>query len=456
MSSFHLLGPFSFGVIGVIALLIIVPYLRGKSDLLTTWNLFLVGSANFIGLAGVKAAYESERFRILEYTNSDYELFMLGAVVFLTSLVLTYRFVKFPRRIAGRFFRKWPPSNSRTLYGMLLISLVLAALAFKPPPIQGVAQVVSHVGNKATIIAVVLAFAAWCRSKSNLVLLATLLTVLLAGLLIGVLTGGGRRTILGVAIAIPIAYYWLELRYRSPTTNIAVLGVTSFVMLLALGAYSTVRHFDRQGEKKERNVANAMEALLKIPKQMLNSDVDQLAGQNAAQTALAAIHVYTREEDPVPFHSVFYVGTIYIPRAFWPDKPKGLGYTLPKTVRAKGTRATWGPNVIGHGFHEGGLHMLVFYGFLAAVALRFVDEMLVRQSTNPYLLAFVSASSGHILGWTRGDIGTFTVQIISAVLAILFVSWIGRLMFGTGVVYPRTDDPYFVNQNLFRQPVAYY
>ena len=145
-----------------------------------------------------------------------------------------------------------------------------------------------------------------------------------------------------------------------------------------------------------------------------------------------------------------------MPRAIWPDKPRGLGYTLPKTAKARGTRATWGPGIVGHGFHEGGLHMLVFYAFLAAIALRYLDEMLVRQSTNPYLLAGFAAASGHIVGWTRGDIGTFTIQILTAFAVTFLLGWAGRLVFGTGVVYPRTDDPAFTNQNLFRQPVAYY
>ena len=37
----------------------------------------------------------------------------------------------------------------------------------------------------------------------------------------------------------------------------------------------------------------------------------------------------------------------------------------------------------------------------------------------------------------------------------LLISVMGRLMFGVGTVYPRTDDRYFTNQNLFRKPVAF-
>jgi hypothetical protein len=117
----------------------------------------------------------------------------------------------------------------------------------------------------------------------------------------------------------------------------------------------------------------------------------------------------------------------------------GLGYTLPKDSRAKGTRATWGPGIVGHGFHEGGLHMLVFYAVLCAAGMRFLDELLARQPGNPYLLGAFAAMSGHIIGWPRGDIATFSVQIIGCFLAAIVLNWLGRVVFGTGVVYPRTN-----------------
>ncbi|MEX2171557.1 MAG: hypothetical protein WD851_19720 [Pirellulales bacterium] len=429
--------------------MILVPYLRRKSDLLTAWNFFLVGAINFVGLAALKAAYSSHEFRILAYERRDYELYIIGAITFFVTLTLAYYWLKFPRKLAGRLFRKWPPVSTSVLYVMIAMSLGMAVLPLLPIRIPGVSQVIYHLGNKGIVVAVAMAFAAWFKEKNNPVLLGTLLGVLLFSAVLAVMAGGGRRTLLSVGTTIPICAYWFWLRYKGPWTNLALFGSAAVFGILLLAAYSAVRHFDRRGEMKERSMANSFEALRELPSKLFSSNVEGLMGQNAAQTSLAAIHLYTNNLDPEPFHSVVFVSTNFIPRAMWEEKPMGLGYTLPKSARVHGTRATWGPGIVGHGFHEGGLHMLVFYGILAGVALRFLDELLVRQSTNPYLLAMFSAMSAHIIGWTRGDIGTFTIQIVSCLIAIQFFAIVAKLVFGVGVIYPRTDGAQFVNQNLF-------
>lgn len=455
------LAIFGFSIIIAVAFLIVVPYVRGRSDLLTSLNFFLIGVASFIGFSSIKAAYEPEVFRILEFTRDDYWCFILGGITFLVTLILTYRYFKLPRKLAGRTVRSWPKATGPALFGMVLFVLVLGVLSVRPPAVVGLAQICVQLGNKGIAIAVVLAFSAWCGNRTNVLFVVTLVGVLAITVVLAILGGGGRRTLVGVLVAIPITYYWLITRYRSPAWNFMILSVCAAGLFLLMAGYSSVRHFDRRGEKKERNLASVLQILAVLPSKMLSPStitdtLGSIAGQNACQTGLTAIHLYTREEKPEPFHSLYFVAVSPIPRLFWEEKPKGLGYTLPKTARAKGTRATWGPSVIGHGYHEGGLHMVALYAALAGFSLRFFDELLVRQSNNPYLLAGFSASAGHIIGWTRGDIGTFTIQLIATMMTVLFISYVGRLVFGTGVTYPRTDNPFYTNKNLFRQPVAFF
>lgn len=460
MSPEESLVVFSWALIGALALVITVPYFRGKADLITARNLFLLGAINFVGFAGLKAGYSPNEFRVLEYDRSDYEYFMLGATVFFVSLLLVYHFFKLPRKVAGIFPRRWPPATTPVLYLMLGVTFVAGLGSLFPIPIVGIAQIMSQTGNKAIAFGVVLAFVAWERNRTNLFLLSTLAAMLLLALLMAIQSGGGRRTFLGVAAAIPIAFYWMNLRYKSPARGAIVLGIASVTVLLVVAAYSQVRHFDRRGEMQERNFATSLQALLKI-KNTIWTPGDaafQMVGQNAAQTSLAAIHLYTNEIKPEPFHSVYFVSTVAIPRYFWEEKPRGLGYTLPKTARAYGTRATWGPGIVGHGFHEGGadwgLAMLVFYAFLVGASLRYLDELLIRQSTNPYLLGAFAASAGHIVGWTRGDIGTFTIQILTCLLTGYLLGILGRIFFGAGTVYPRTSDKSYTDRNLFERVPA--
>ncbi len=453
-----MLIPFCWGFIGILLLLIIVPFARGKSDLITSWNLFLLGSINYVGIAGLNAGNFPELFRVLEYSRADYVDFITGVMAFFISLVLVYHYFKFPRKMAGRTMRKWPPGTPAVLYFILAVSIGMAVLSLSPPPIPGVRQIIAQLGNKAIVLAVAVSFAAWFRDRTNPILIGTLIVVVMLSLLLAIAAGGGRRTMLGVVAAIPICLYWFMLRYRSFTYNAIVFGTLGALSFLLLLGYSQVRHFDRRGENTERSLANSASALLKLPTTKFDATaLNSMLGQNSVQFSLAAIHLYRHDHETEPFHAIYYVSTNWIPRIFWENKPIGLGYTLPKTAQARGTRATWGPGIVGHGYHEGGWPMLVFYAVLVASSLRYLDELIVREPRNAYLLAAFAAMSGHIFGWTRGDIGTFTIQIIGAVLVLLLLGILGRVFFGTGVVYPRTDGPEFVNRNLFalrRKPLA--
>jgi hypothetical protein len=455
MKTAEMMIPFCWTFIGGLFLLVIVPYVRKRSDLLTSWNLFLLGSINFVGAAGLKASYSSDEFRIFDYTSRDYLYFMLGVLTFYGTIILSYYRIKVPRKMAGRFLRKWPPMNVSVLFFMLPLSLLLAVLSVFPPPVPGLSQIATQVGNKAVVFSLVLAFVAWFRQRSNPLLLTTLGVVTLLVLVLAIQAGGGRRTILGVMMAIPICAYWLGLRYRSPLRTLVLAGAFGVLTLLVIGAYSQVRHFDRRGSQQERNMVHSFEALTEIPSRLLHPDVDPLLGQNAAQTSLASIHLYTGSgrAKPAPFHALIFVLVSPVPRLFWPDKPVGLGYSLPKDCHVKGTNATWGPGIVGHGFHEGGLHMLVFYGIVWGMVLRYLDELLARQSDNPYLLGSYSAMSGHIIGWPRGDIGTFTLQIIACFLAGILLGLLGRMIFGTGTIYPRTDHLQFSRRGDFQVTV---
>jgi len=458
MSPADNLTVFSYAFIGAMILLITVPYFMRRSDLLTSWNVFLLGSINFVGLAAYVAGTSPEHFKIFEYTRSEYNQYMLGVVTFYVTLVIAYHWLKLPRKAAGTLFRKWPPASMAVLFFMLALNIAAALGSVFPIPIVGFAQLMSQLGNKAIVFMVVVAFCAWYRQRANPLLIGTLAGIVLLALVIAIKSGGGRRTLVGVCMGIPIAYYWLHLRFRPPIRSAFTIGIAGVVVIMMIVGYSQVRHFDRRGEMRERSFATSFEALMNLPAKMLTpSDASKsIVGQNAAQTSLAAIHLYTTEVDPEPFHTIYYVASIAVPRAFWPDKPVGLGYSLPKTSRAHGTRATWGPGIVGHGFHEGGkvgaYAILVFYAIVAAAALRFIDELLVRQSNNPYLLGAFAASAGHIAGWSRGDIGTFTIQILTAFLAGYLLGLAGRLIFGNGIVYPRTSDAMYTNQNLFRKP----
>jgi hypothetical protein len=420
---------FSWAFIVVISLLILVPYWFRRTDLLTSWNVFLLGSIVFVGTAGLMSGYQPERFRILEYRREDYELFMAGVLTFYGVLIAVYYLFKLPRRLGGKVLRTWPPDTVPVLFLMLAVTLVFAVTAVVPHSIPGVSQFLFQVGNKAIPIAVVLAFIAWFKQRTNVPLLFLFLGVMFLAVGFAVMIGGGRRSLIAVLAAVPVSLYWLHFRKVRPAVTLTVLGGCGVALATVVGAYSMVRHFDRRGERQERNFEHSLQAVANVPTHLFDFDIEPLLGQNAGQMSLAAIQLYTGDHEPAPFHSLKFVAVNWIPRTIWEDKPEGLGQILPRDAKSR-TRATWGAGIVGHGFHEGGLHMLAFYALLVGAALRFWDELLKTQPENPYILGAYAAMFGHIFGWTRGDIGTFTIQIIGCVLAMLLLNIVGRVLFG--------------------------
>ncbi|MEQ8209927.1 MAG: hypothetical protein RH917_08840 [Lacipirellulaceae bacterium] len=423
----------------VLGVAILLPYLRRKSDLLTTWNFMLLSLINFIGISGLTAGYWPELFRVKEFERRDYMDYMVGAIVFTVFLFLFYYKLNFAAKLANRRFRKWPPQSPATLFCMVAIACLMGLAVLFPLNIQGIGQVIFQVGGKGSIFAFAFAFVAWWKQRKNPFLLSILLGTFFYAVLLAIVVGGGRRNMVGVLSVVPIALYWLTLRNRTPRYALMVLGITGFCGMAVIAAYSEIRHFSRIDIKnvaaEDRSASSSLAALKEIPKRLMSSSTDHFLGQNCAQLSLTAIHIYRNEVETKPFNALKFVLLTPIPRAIWEDKPIGLGFELPKDAKAN-TRATWGPGIVGHGYHEGGLHMLVFYAFLTAFALRFVDQLLITQPNNSYLIAFLAAASGHLIGWARGDISTFTNQIIFCFLAMLVLAYSGRFLFGRSRLQP--------------------
>src|SRR5688572_25341063 len=108
-------------VFSIICLLaILVPYLRRRADLLSTWNLFLLGSINFVGIATIDSGHLTSGL-YGNYSDSDYVKFVLGATVFYLTAALTYRFVPWPAKWADRRLKKWARQSIFSLLWLVAI-----------------------------------------------------------------------------------------------------------------------------------------------------------------------------------------------------------------------------------------------------------------------------------------------------------------------------------------------
>ena len=175
-------------------------------------------------------------------------------------------------------------------------------------------------------------------------------------------------------------------------------------------------------------------------------------GQTGVEYSLMAIHFYSSSERflPVaPLQSLYVLVTFPIPRALWPDKPEHLGLTLPFDARIfkSGTKTNAGPGIAGHLAQDGGMLLAIPYAILLALGLRYLDGILHARGNDPLVLGFMSASGFHIVGWSRGDISSFTIWP-ALCFVFLFIARQGVLLVGLAdkpkmVLSPLQQHRYF-------------
>ncbi|HMP80188.1 MAG TPA: hypothetical protein PKD54_12105, partial [Pirellulaceae bacterium] len=428
-------------IFGIIVILvsswaIVVPYLRRRNDLMTPTNFFLIGAVFFIGISAIDSAITPHMLiNAFDFTALDYRLYMLHVGVFFAAFWLgNQRCRRSVSSVANRMFMRWPPIRQDVLTFMIFMACLFSLGVVFRPPIIGVAQALHQLATKATAIAIVVAFVAWHRDRQNPIWMTSLVGCVFLAILMGILSGGGRRTILSSLVALPLAWYWVvgRVRYR-PLTVVTWISLAAVTLFFLLGAYSVLRRSDRATSRGDRSLEFGWTVLTKIPERFGEVPWGQMLGQRSVECSLAARRVYIDQPYDNLFHSIKFIAYSPIPRALFRDrrdKPEGLGKHLPRDIRAR-TRATWGPGIIGHGYYEGGWPVLLLYGFLAGWFFQLLDVIVQRNSQNPFVLGIVAAISSNVIGWLRGDIATFTIQIMAGIMAGLLLAYMGRVLYGS-------------------------
>jgi hypothetical protein len=252
------------------------------------------------------------------------------------------------------------------------------------------------------------------------------------------LVSGGRRLVLCVFLAPVLVFYYYQARHWRPIkcTGAIALGIL-FVFCTSL-AYSTIRHFDRRGERtaetKDRSAALALEAVKNLPHAdwfgHFANDMLWSLSQHVVHYGMLTDHYVRRGDmEPQPLNTFKFMAVYVIPRKIWPDKPYSLGRVI--THQMLGRETTWGTGVAGHSAYEGGLIVAAMFGYFAAFGVRFFDDPLKRQPTNVFLIGMLAAAGMHLIAWPRGDLAVMTFEVAECFFFTIGLSWICRFIFGT-------------------------
>ncbi len=427
------------GVLVLVATLamVVVPYLRGRADLLTAWSLFLLGMGNFVGISAIQSGLaESHLYGV--FGTSEYWRFALGSVVFLVAVSVTYYTFKWPRRFAHRRMHKTPPVTPAVMICALFFCWLLALAGTRAPNVQFVGQILIFIGGSASNFAIAFAFYIWDDRRFNPAALALLAAALALALMVSLGQGSGRIYLLTTLMTIPFCWYWKTLRHKPVRNTLIPLGVGLAVTFFLIAGYSAIRHARRNPDEGPAQLA--LSRLKAIPGGFQQRKGGMFGG-DTTDVSLLAIQRYTTVAEPEPFFTVIYVLSNPIPRAWWPDKVGSLGEALPRDTGMWGRSGyvSLGPGIIGHGFHEGGLHMLAFYGVLLGSMLRFIDELLMARNYNPFVVGMIAAVGGFLFALPRGELGLYIIHIIAGFGTGFILNLICRALFGT--VYHQDPAP---------------
>jgi hypothetical protein len=425
-------------VIVVMGLFVLIPYLRRKSDLLTAWNILLVSIALNTGVGCLEVRYGEWTWPKLQWfqpTVGEIQWCILANSVFIAALFLFYYFNPIPRYFTSRTLNKWPPSNGLTTAYVLVFCALFICAGFFMRHITFVSQLTSQLSLKAAVFAVVFSFLLWYRDRLNAMWLLFFIGVLLAAGFFSITVSVGRRVLLSVALGPILVVYWTSVRYWKPRNCLAAMTAAAVAVFLLSVAYNQIRFFHHGKSGEERTTSN----LLAHVKDLGQSDwtgnfaankLHYFSQYSVHYSLLAERFVDDGRMAPKPLNTLIFLLSLPIPREIWEGKPETVGITMVRDVVGDAS-TNWGIGIAGHGAYEGGIPALVLYAFLVAFGIRFLDDPILAQPTNPFLIANFAAAAPHMLMFARGDFGIVAFETIKCFVFMLLIAVGGRILFGT-------------------------
>ena len=412
----------------VFAALILVPWITNRRHLVSVWTFFLLGSINFISMGMVQNARGIQRGEF----DREIPIFLAATVLFYGIVAAIYLMPM--KKPAPAAWPKWPQDTNANLVKVALGFAIGGILAGFAPYVPG-AQILYILNGPMCIAGFGVALALLWRNPLNPFFWIVAFVCFCAGLFNVFTFGTGRREVLALFMMLPIVGYWMYFRLAPKGRTVIGIGVLGMVAVLVVTAYATFRH------SRETDSGTATRALQRI--QMLPGAIAERAqnitlfgeigsvieGQNAIYVALQAQWMIDRgllETDPLATLKFIVVNPV--PRAIWPDKPIGLGKILPLAVG--NPRITWGPSVIGHCFYDGGWPVVVLYAGLLGFTIRYLDLRMLQDPANPWQVAIIGCVNGHMIGFARGDCGTFGVNILGPLVILSLILHASRVLMG--------------------------
>jgi hypothetical protein len=201
----------------------------------------------------------------------------------------------------------------------------------------------------------------------------------------------------------------------------AVFLVITSPMVLLLAAFSEAR------VRRPKTVAQSIEY-------MLEADIVHGLSRLGTFQGSAIISMWCMENFPRPYgyrhlHTLRATVHYFIPRAFWKEKPEGLGIQIPGMARLRNVGGlNVGAGLIGHAMAEGGIYAIVIYSVLIGYGLKFMDVYVETRSHFAYSIPMLSGL-GQLFAVPRGEVNFFIdVMLIGIVSSFICIRSLDIIM----------------------------
>lgn len=432
------LEAFGLILIAIVGAFLVVPILRGSREIITAWNVLLLGIIAFTGIGSIEVKYATSMgFPTLEWfqpTIPEMKWYMWTSGLMVAAILLFYYRFTWAKSFGQRCLRTWPEFSTPLAFfviGICFFLMALSRVAHHMPFIGPFSLNLAVIGATA---ACVFSFMLWNRNRSNLGWLAVFFGVFAVCAIYDMLVSGGRRPLMSLCFAPVICIYSTQARNWSRAKLFVVIGLSAVAVLSVGAVYSKFRWYNKQGEG--RTASGVIQQMHKVRETGdLFSAVKQgglgyVSQSNALFALLTKRYISQGALTPSPLNTLRVLITYPIPRKWWPAKPQAIGIkVVHETSHIPNTN--WGLGFAGQIAYEGGILAIIVYAALLVVLVRAIDEPVRLQPDNPFLIFLYATVLPNIAGIPRGDVGLFTAQVLQGVLLAMILGYACRLFFGT-------------------------
>jgi hypothetical protein len=441
-------------------LLVVVILVNGiyrKVEFFSCRNFFLAGFIVF-QLMSAATAVISDNYGMFPVASpkSSIAIFTGYSIVFLILFMASYHLLPIARW-ATRLLKSLPREASDS--SMLIAAIILVSIALPGRflssyiPFRPAAMVGIYASFGFAALAAAIAGWVWGRRIANPFAASISLLIFCTSLVVGLTSGFGRRPLLSVVVALVWGVYYRWARTVQP------LKLLIYVLPFVLIGGIAVSKFTAARSQETRNLS-----IPELVKSVAAADTARGAyllfqGQDCGACALWCIENFPENHEPKVLHTLKYFFYIWVPRSWWPDKPVTLANEIAHLAQIEGVNRdaiTLTPGVVGYAAAEGGMLAIIVYAICLGQFVRFFDQLIVNNISNPFIVLSISCTLGEFFGLPRGGVDLFASIIIINFVLTFLVLWIMSRLIGrviksdTDWFGPTADEPTIVVPNYSR------